>query len=121
MDKEIDHGSIVVQREVSITEADTSKSVYDRIIDVEFRLFDDIIDEIVSGRYSCFAPHDEGNYNSVSDFKELCEIDLDQRVTFREALNYLRAMTFDGYENAYFYDENGFKVHVSLNICRDQN
>jgi dTDP-4-amino-4,6-dideoxyglucose formyltransferase len=116
MDKEIDHGAILTQEEVPITEADTSKSVYDKIMSVEFRLFDENIDKVLADKYSCFTPHIEGNYNSVSDFKELCEIDLDKKVTFREAINYLRATTFDGYENAYFYDQNGLKVYISINV-----
>ena len=121
MDNEIDHGSIVVQEKVPIMESDTSKIVYDRIINTELRLFEDFIDDIISGRYSCVTPHTEGNYNSISDFKELCEIDLNKKVTFREAINYFRAMTFDGYDNAFFCDKNGCRVYVSINININYN
>lgn len=117
MDKEIDHGAIVAQQEVQVLASDTSKSVYDRIMNEEFRLFDQHIESIISGSVTCNNPDNEGNYNSISDFRELCEIDLDKKVTFREAINYLRAMTFDGYDNAYFWDQaNKNKVYVSLNI-----
>ena len=116
MDDEIDHGWIVAQQEIQVSEADTSKSVYDKIMEAEFKLFDELIDKIISGQIDCSFPGNEGNYNSISDFKELCKIDLNQKVTFREAINYLRAMTFDSYDNAFFCDKNGRRVYISLNI-----
>lgn len=116
MDKEIDHGSIVAQEEIEILESDTSKDVYEKIMDVEFSLFDRFIGSILSGTYRGVAAKGEGNYNSISDFKSLCEIDLDKMLTYREVINHLRAMTFDGYDNAYFYDEAGRKVYVSINM-----
>lgn len=116
MDRKIDHGAIVVQEEVAVSASDTSKSVYEKIIHAEFRLFETVIDNILDDNYSSISLSAEGNYNSLSDFKNLCEIDLDKEVTFRDAINYLRAMTFDGYDNAYFYDENGRKVYVSIKM-----
>jgi dTDP-4-amino-4,6-dideoxyglucose formyltransferase len=116
MDEKVDHGPIIAQEQIEILESDTSKKAYEKIIDAEFRLFDHYIESILVGDYRCVSPEDAGNYNSISDFKELCEIDLNKQVTFREAINYLRAMTFDGYNNAYFYDKSGRKIYVSINI-----
>lgn len=120
MDEKIDHGFIVASEKVEILDSDTSRNVYDKIIEAEFRLFDSHIDNILAGNYCRFSPKGEGNYNSISDFKKLCQIDLDERVTFRGAINYLRAMTFDGYNNAYFYDSYGKKVYVSINISSEE-
>jgi methionyl-tRNA formyltransferase len=119
MDKEIDHGLIVAQKEVKLTEFDTSQSVYNRIMETEFNLFDKFVDKIITGKFESCLPKGEGNYNSISDFKNLCEIDLDKKTTFREAINYLRAMSFNGYDNAYYYDSAGRKVYVSININLD--
>lgn len=120
MDAQIDHGAIVAQRPVSIRASDTSKTVYDRIVEAEFDLFDNWMGKLVDGNYQESLPESEGNYNSISNFESLCEIDLNRKVSFGEAIDYLRAMTFDGYDNAYFYDEDGKKIFVSLNIKRDK-
>ena len=116
MDEKIDHGPIVDQRIIKITDWDTSKSVYDRVLQSEFDLFDQWIDRLLKGEFKEIGLELEGNYNSISDFKKLCAIDLDKRVSFKEAIDYLRAMTFDGYDNAYFYSSDGRKIYVSLNI-----
>jgi len=116
MDCEIDHGPIIERIRVEINNWDTSKSVYDRILNEEFKLFEKWIDRILTG------DHDEthlglaGNYNSITDFKNICEINLNKKVTFKEAIDYLRAMTFDGYDNAFFKTGDGQKVYVSINL-----
>jgi len=116
MNSEIDSGPIIAQREVQILDDDTSKGVYRKILSTEFALFDENISRIIQGKYTSSTPGTKGNYNSIYDFKELCQIDLDKQVTFREAIDYLRAMTFDGYENAYFYSKNGQRIYVSINL-----
>lgn len=116
MDHKIDHGPIVAQKNIDMYSWDTSKSVYDRILNSELRLFDTWIDSLLSGNYIEIEPDDSGNYNSISDFKELCEIDLEKRVTFKEAIDYFRAMTFDGYDNSFFSDQYGRKIYVSINL-----
>jgi methionyl-tRNA formyltransferase len=120
MDSQIDHGPIVAQQSVNIRASDTSKTVYDRVVEAEFGLFDHWIDKLMDRNYREYLPESEGNYNSISDFESLCEIDLNQKLSFAQAIDYLRAMTFEGYYNAYFYDEDGKKNFVSLNIEKDK-
>lgn len=116
MDCEIDHGPIVDKTRVEINNWDTSKSVYDRVLNEEFKLFEKWIDRLIRGNYELTNLDSVGNYNSISDFKKICEIDLDKKVTFKEAIDYLRAMTFDGYENAFFKGDDGKVIYVSINI-----
>jgi len=116
MDSKIDHGPIIAQRAISINAWDTSKSVYERVLDAEFELFDLWIERLLTGNFEEIELNDEGNYNSISDFKNLCKIDLDRKVSMKEAIDFFRAMSFEGYDNAYFYDENGRKVFVSLSL-----
>ncbi len=120
MDAEIDHGAIIAQTYVEIYEWDTSGTVYDRILDAEFNLFESQIESIINASFKSVPAKGEGNYNSFLDFKELCRIDLDKKLTFGEAIDYLRALTFEGYENAYFISRNGRKVFISLEIRADE-
>jgi len=61
-------------------------------------------------------PFLEGNINLKKDFNVLCELDLEKTMTLKEAIDYLRAMTFTGYKNAYFYGEKGNKLYVEINL-----
>lgn len=116
MDYQIDHGPVIAQKAIDVNSWDTSKAVYERILEAEFELFDIWIERLLGGNFKEIELDSEGNYNSISDFNDLCEIDLDRKVTFMEAIDYLRAMTFEGYDNSFFFDENGQKVYVSINL-----
>jgi methionyl-tRNA formyltransferase len=116
MDAKIDHGPIVDQIEEEINAWDTSKDVYDRLLRNEFVLFEKWIDVLLAGDIEYKIPADIGGYNSIRDFERLCEIDLDKQVSFGHAIDYLRAMTFEGYKNAFFYDKSGNKISVSIEL-----
>lgn len=119
MDKEVDHGDILYQQEVEIFEWDTSKSVYDRVLDTEIRLFEENLNELITGDYEPQKMLAQGNYNSIKDYKALLEINLDEKLTMREAIDFLRAMTHKPYKNAYFLTNKGEKVLVALDIEKE--
>ncbi|MAE51803.1 MAG: formyl transferase [Micavibrio sp.] len=116
MDEEIDHGAIIVQQKIEIQSFDTSLTAYNKVIAAEVELFKQTLPQILDGSYPRKAMDEEGNYNSIKDYKALLEIDLDKQVTMREAIDYLRAMTHPPYKNAYFLDEKGRKIMVGLEI-----
>lgn len=114
MDSQVDHGEIIVQKEVEVFDSDTSKSVYERILETEFILLEENIHNILSSKYNSIPMESEGNYNSIEDYKSLLEIDMEQTLTMRDAIDFLRALTHEPYNNAYFIDCNGKKVFVSI-------
>jgi len=116
MDEEIDHGDIIIQEEVEINSHENSLDVYNKVQSKEIELFEQVIDDILDNKFSKIKPNSEGNYNSIQDYKAMCEIDLDKKVTMKEAINYLRAMTHPPYKNSYFIDEDGNKVFVSIEL-----
>lgn len=116
MDAEVDHGEILYQQEVKVFDWDTSKDIYTRVLEAEYRLFDKNFDSLIAATYHQTAMTFEGNYNSFQDYKPLLEIDLDKTVTMREAIDYLRAMTHPPYKNAFFKTKNGEKVYVALDL-----
>lgn len=119
MDEEIDHGDIIVQEEMETLPDDRSFDVYKRILNKEIQLLEKYIDVIVSNRYTTIKPSQEGNYNSIQDYHNICKIDLAKKVTMKEAIDYLRAMTHPPYENSYFIDENGDKIFISINLKKN--
>lgn len=134
MDASIDSGEVIAQKELRILPNDTSKSLYARIFAAEIALFQTHIEGILEGVLrgeikppkilakspANHAPHAalQGNYNSKADFRNLCKINLDAKLTMREALDYLRALSHEPYQNAYFVGESGEKYFVSLLISK---
>ena len=116
MDEEIDHGDIIIQEEVPLYPQDNSLDIYNRVVDKEIELLQKSIDNIINNNFNTAKPNSEGNYNSIQDYKKLCEIDLDKKVTMKEAIDFFRAMTHPPYKNSYFLDENGNKVFISLDL-----
>jgi dTDP-4-amino-4,6-dideoxyglucose formyltransferase len=117
MDEQIDHGPIIHQERIQIRANEVSLDVYHRIIEREKALFDEWIERLISGQYRTLPPPEEGNYNSRKDFENLKEIPLDKVCTVREVLDYLRAMTFPGYKNAWFHDQTtGKRWYVSIKL-----
>jgi methionyl-tRNA formyltransferase len=115
MDDEIDHGPIICQEKVEIYEWDTSLSVYNRVQEKEVSLFREWLPKLLSGDYRPIQPSIDGNYNGKGEFANLCKIDLDRKVTFKEAIDYLRAMSHPPFLNAY-YESCGRKVFIRLEV-----
>lgn len=115
MDAQLDHGAVIAQKEVPLTSWDTSYSAYNKILDAEMELLDKHLEAILHHTYTTYTV-DEGNINLKKDFNRLCKIDLNQTGTWREHLNLLRALTHDQYQNAYFLDDSGNKVMVSVTL-----
>lgn len=114
MDEEIDHGEIIAQAEIEINSHETSLDVYNKVLKKEIELIDSNLKSILEFNFRTVKPSSEGNYNSIDDYRNLCQIDLDKKLTMRDAINFLRAMTHEPYKNAYFVDNNGKKVYIRL-------
>jgi methionyl-tRNA formyltransferase len=115
MDSLLDHGPIIIQEKVYINDWDTSYDVYVKLQHKEIELLTLNLRKLLDNKYITYTV-DEGNLNTKKDFDALCQIDLDKKVSFKEAIDYLRAMTFTGYDNAYFIDENGNKIYAEIKL-----
>jgi methionyl-tRNA formyltransferase len=116
MDKEIDHGNIIAQKNILIDMVDTSSDVYGRVVKAEIELFEQHFDDLIDNTYVAQVMKSEGNYNSIQDFKSMCNIDLEREGTFLEFYNLMRSLSHGEYKNAYIFDEQGDKVFLSINI-----
>lgn len=119
MDAELDHGPILWQRKVPLYASDTSKDVYDRILETELQMLEQHLPDLLSGNYTLTPMPHEGNINYKADYDALCQIDRDKPATYGEFLDYLRAMTHAPYQNAYFLDEDGKKVYVGITLKKE--
>lgn len=115
IDEQLDHGPIIAQKEIKLDSTDTSHSAYLKIQELEIQLLEEHLIDIINHNYISTIP-EEGNINLKKDFDDLCSLDLGNIATLKEHLNLLRALTHDEYANAYFFDENGEKVFVSIDF-----
>ncbi|MBQ3351440.1 MAG: hypothetical protein IJG38_13680 [Thermoguttaceae bacterium] len=116
MTEKIDSGPIIFREKIDIMPWDTSESLYYRIIDKEIDLLEKNWVSLLEGNYSTFLADEIGNYNSKSDFRKLCNLDLTRTGTFQEFYNILRALSFTGYQNAHFIDANGNTIGLELKV-----
>jgi len=114
MDEEIDHGAIIDRKQVKIDSYDNSESLYNKILRTETDLLKENLRSILSRNIKTSETENEGNYNGKKDFKNLCNINLNDKLTFREAIDKLRALTHGNFYNAYFIDEDNNKIYVQI-------
>ena len=118
MDSEVDHGAIICQQTVPIESWETSLEVYEKVINAEIELIKSWVPTIIDGNFPTVKPDNDGNYNSIKDFQNLCKLDLDQIGTLKEHINLLRALSHGDFQNAFFIAENGEKISVSVSFTK---
>ena len=117
IDEELDHGPIICQKEVKIESWDTSFTAYNKILDAEIDLLNTNLEKILNLDYNV-SDTTEGNLNLKKDFDDLCEIDLNNKDTFKNHINKLRALTHGNYANSYFIDEDGNKIFLKIDLIK---
>lgn len=119
MDKEVDHGPIIDQIEITADAVDTSSELYEKIVEAEKLLISKNLKNFISGKFVSKLPLFNGNYNSISDFRSLCALNLDAEGTLRSHIDLLRALTHKNFRNAYYIDEQGRKVYIRISLERE--
>ncbi len=118
MVNEVDRGPVIAQTPVTIEPWDTSRSVYNKVLSAEIDLLKIHLPSILANTYTATAT-EAGNYNGIADFNALCPIDLNEKGTFGEFIDRLRALTHPPFRNAYFMAQNGQKVYVNLELSQE--
>lgn len=122
IDEYLDHGNIIARALVPKYSNDTSLSLYNRIVEMEIKLFEENIEQILNNTYETITPEAEGIISLKKDFNDLCRIDLEEQVSWKEAINRLRALSHGEFRNAYFIDkESGHKIYLDLHLTQEGN
>jgi dTDP-4-amino-4,6-dideoxyglucose formyltransferase len=120
IDVELDHGPIIAQKEVEVFSDDTSLTVYNRVQEAELDLLKANLTSILDKSYEAFEPDTEGNLNMIKDYRALLELDMDETLTMKQAIDKLRALTHGEYRNAYFIDAvTGDRIYVTIDLHRE--
>jgi dTDP-4-amino-4,6-dideoxyglucose formyltransferase len=101
IDEKLDHGPILVQKEVPVHACDTSLTAYNRVLDAEIDLMRNNLCDILNDTIVAKPMPYEGNLNLKANFDALCELDLDKVQTIGETIDLLRALTHGSYKNGF--------------------
>jgi dTDP-4-amino-4,6-dideoxyglucose formyltransferase len=116
MDEKIDHGPVIARQAVSIDPWDRSDDVYRKVVEAQFQLLEDHVQALYEGTFTSQRPEEEGNVNTKRDFEVLKRVDLEERLTGREWIDRLRALSHPPFWNAWFEDPSGARIFVRLEL-----
>ena len=113
----VDSGAIVAQKKVEVESVDTGKSMYRKLEVAGLELFAENFKSILSGNFKAKS-NDWQEYpiNTVKKMYAMDRLNLEENYQLRGLINVLRARTFDSYPGAYFFDDEGRKVFVRINL-----
>jgi methionyl-tRNA formyltransferase len=121
IDTELDHGPIIARRYVEKDQIDTSETLYNKILIAEIELIEEHLISILENTYITFLPESEGVLYLKNDFKKLCKLNLDEKMSTLQFIDKLRALTYGGYKNAYFIDsKTQKKIYVNISLEKEQ-
>ncbi len=119
MTTQIDHGEIIAQNEISISDTDTSLDVYRNIIAAEKRLIVDNLPKILMGTFTGREPISTGTFNSKKDYAKLCQLNLQDIDTLENHLKLLRAVSHGDFQNAYITTTDGQRRYLKIHFFED--
>lgn len=119
MDKDIDTGDIVHQKQISVFPSDTAHSLYQRLKELEFEVFVETWPQLLSGTYTRKSQSStSGTIHKKKDLfdADVQRIDLNAEVKAGQLLKQLRALTTNQINEAAYFEVNGkiYRVQVVI-------
>lgn len=111
----VDAGPVFAQKPIEISFADNARDVYLRLEDAAVSLFSEVWPEMVSGQIEPREQSGDGSEHRTAEFSDLVSIDMDHEVTWRRALDTLRAATFPPHRNL-VVTVDGRRYHVEIQV-----
>ena len=105
VDKDIDHGGIIAQKEIPFTWLDTGETLYEQSREEILNLFYEHFDSIKNGTAQTTPQLDvEGTIHYGKQLEPFCKIDLEKAYPAKILLNICRGRMFHGQGAAHFTD-----------------
>ena len=120
VDEGTDTGPIAMQRKVEVHPYDTADSLYQRVIQAEIELFREAIPSMIERKLPMVEQVMEGTKHSKRDIKDIQKLKLDSSDTIRNTLSRLRALTTNNWGEAAFFEHNGIRYRVRIEIKPDE-
>lgn len=114
----IDHGPVLVQKQIEVSWLDNGKSTYDKSITEIVSLFKANyvnLGEMVRSQSFKAQDFERGSYHNSKQLDDASDIGLDRHFVARDLLNLIRARTFQGRPSC-FFTEGGKQYSVTIKI-----
>jgi methionyl-tRNA formyltransferase len=121
MTDELDSGPILRRSRLEIRPEDTAHTLYQRVLDLEARLFADVWPALRDGSVDLTRPDEEGSAHRKSDLFDADVQRLDAEATARvgDLIDRLRALTTDRWEEAAYIERNGRRYRIQVDITAE--
>lgn len=122
VDRGIDKGDIIYQKQIDILPHDTADTLYQRVKKLELEVFKEAWPSIVCGGY-IRKPQTakEGTMHRKTDIESIQGVDLNSLTKAGELIRRLRALTTNNIDEAAYFNINGEKYRMQLRIIKDKN
>ena len=124
MSEELDAGDIIHQKQLDVLPNDTANSLYRRLKDLELDVFKEALPSILKLKPTRQVQDLSlgTSHNRKDLFKpEIQKIFLDKEYKAEELLNRLRALTTNSLAEAAYFEVNGKKYRVQMQIIEEEN
>ncbi|MFO7793348.1 MAG: formyltransferase family protein [Candidatus Nanohaloarchaea archaeon] len=113
MNENLDEGPLIARREVEIRSDDNAKSLRDRLMKHQAEIFKENWEKILEGKS---RPQDleKGNVHYKSDLDQISNLDLDEEMSLRRALNLLRGLSYGERSLAFFEEDKTYRINFSI-------
>ncbi len=117
MDRTLDTGDIILQKELAIRPGDTGHSLHSRLLDLEFEVFREAWPLLASGTPPRRPQkRDEGTSHGRADLEAMGRLDLEAMMPVGDVLRRLRAMTTNDVGEAAYFEEDDRRYRVQVTI-----
>jgi len=116
VDEGVDTGDIALQKPIAVSWTDTADSLYKKAIQCELELLKEAIPYILNRNLPRVPQPHVGTFHFKKDIEKIRRIDLDLEYRAKEFINLLRALTTNNWNEAAFFEANGKKNLISVEI-----
>jgi methionyl-tRNA formyltransferase len=116
VDEEIDSGDIALQKQITISWSDTAHTLYQKALQCEIELFNEAIPYILNKNLPRIPQPYEGTLHLKKDLEKIRKIDLSLEYSGEKIINLLRALTTNNWDEAAFFELDGkkFLIHIEI-------
>lgn len=120
MDKSLDTGDIVHQKELKISPGDTADSLYQKVLQLEVQVFKEAWPMIISETIASKSQKNiKGTCHVKQDIKSIQRMNLDDHVQTGQLLKILRALTTNNVKEAAYFEQDGKIYRVQVRITEE--
>jgi len=119
VDEELDSGDIFLQKQIEVHPDDTANTLYRRALTLEKCLLGDAIRLLLKGELSHVPQSGNSTFHKKGDLISRQELCLEEKMKVKEVLKQLRALTTDRLQEAAYYEVNGVRYRVKIEIVKE--